>query len=206
VAIDPDNRLLGRANRRRQDAEALHDALRFVSGRLDLEPATCTVPETFKGAGNQASTVNLAIPEKTLRKRAVYWPVFRKDVPVAMDMLGIFDMPVATGPRGARAVSVVPAQGLFLLNSPLVLDSAEALADDLRGDAGRTEAEGVEELYLRLYTRRPSAAERERALGFVARFAAELEQRGQVRADAGRAAWTRLCHTLLIANEFLVVE
>src|SRR5258708_27992447 len=35
-AIDGDNRLLARANRRRLDAEALRDTLLFVAGRLDL--------------------------------------------------------------------------------------------------------------------------------------------------------------------------
>src|SRR6185295_16123335 len=35
-AIDPDNRLLWRANRRKLDAEALRDSLLLVSGNLDL--------------------------------------------------------------------------------------------------------------------------------------------------------------------------
>jgi hypothetical protein len=207
LSVDPDNRLLGRANRRRQDAEALHDSLLYVAGLLDLEPATYTVPSTFKGTGNQGSTVNLAIPEATLRKRAIYWPVFRKDVPVALDMLGIFDMPVATSPRGTRAVSVVPSQGLFLLNSPMVLTSAESLATRLLDDEKlHTDAERIELLYLHLYARRPVGPECERALRFVNFFADQLRNAGMPPQDARRAAWNRLCHTLLIANEFLVVE
>jgi hypothetical protein len=204
LAVDPDNRLLWRANRRRQDAEALHDALLFVAGGLDLAPAGYTVPATFKGTGNQGSTVNLPIPEEVLRKRAVYWPVFRKDVPVALDMLGIFDMPVATSPRGSRAVSVVPAQGLFLLNSRLVLANAESLAGQLQDKADLTDAGRIDQLYLRLYARTPSGEERERALRFVAAFADQLPKTGT--RDGRRAGWVRLCHTLLIANEFLVVE
>lgn len=102
LGVDFANRLLGRANRRRQEAEPLHDAWLFVAGRLDLEPATCTVPATFKGTGNQGITVNLAIPEATLRKRAIYWPVFRKDIPVALDVLSIFDMPAASGAGESR--------------------------------------------------------------------------------------------------------
>lgn len=129
LAVDPDNRLLGRAHRRRQDAEALHDALRFVCGRLDLEPAAYTVLETSRGPATRA-------PRST-------WPFRRR--------------------RCAR-------------------------------------------LYLRLYARRPGAAERERALRFVAAFADQLQKTSTAPADASRAAWIRLCHTLLIANEFLVVE
>jgi hypothetical protein len=193
LATDPDNRLLGRANRRRQDAEALHDSLFFVAGRLDLEPPTYTVPPDFKGAGNQGSTLNLAIAEDTLRKRAVYWPVFRKDVPVVLDMLSIFDMPVASSPRGNRAVTVVPTQALFLLNSPMLRGNAEALAAKVRGDS-QTDQARIEQVYLRLYARKPTIGESERALRFLAAWAER------------DTAWTRLCHTLLIANEFLVIE
>jgi hypothetical protein len=110
-------------------------------------------------------------------------------------------MPVATTPRGARAVSVVPSQGLFLLNSPMVLASAESLANTLGDDDGR-----IEQLYLRLLARKPSPAERQRAQRFVDGFASQLQQTGTTAGDARRAACVRLCHTLLIANEFLVVE
>ncbi|MFN4261901.1 MAG: PSD1 and planctomycete cytochrome C domain-containing protein [Gemmataceae bacterium] len=206
VAVDPDNRLLGRANRRRQDAEALHDSLLFVAGRLDVDPPTYTVPAAFKGTGNQGSTVNLTIPEGTLRKRAVYWPVFRKDVPVALDMLSIFDMPVATWPRGTRAVSIVPSQVLFLLNSPMILANAETLAAMLLEDADLTDTARLDQLYLRLFARKPSGEERERALRFLVAFSDRIQKNGTRADDAQRAGWSRLCHTLLIANEFLVVE
>jgi hypothetical protein len=205
LAADPDNRWLGRANRRRQDAEALHDALFLVAGRLDLAPAAFTAPP-FAG-GNQASTVNLAIPEEVLHKRAVYWPVFRKDVPVALDMLGLFDMPVATSPRGTRAVSVVPTQGLFLLNSPMVLNNAEGLSARLQADASLvTDSARVEQLYLRLFARKPDPDERARALRFVQEFAAQLARTGEPAETASRRAWMRLCHSLLISTEFLVVN
>ena len=118
LAVDPDNRLLWRANRRRQDAEAFHDAVLFVAGRLDLEAATYTVPASFKKPGNQGSTIDLAIPPETLRKRAVYWPVFRKDIPIAMDMLGIFDMPVATLPRGRGPSRWCRRRGCFYSTAP----------------------------------------------------------------------------------------
>ena len=38
-AVDPDNRLLWRANWRRMDAETLRDSLLFVGGNLDLQRA-----------------------------------------------------------------------------------------------------------------------------------------------------------------------
>lgn len=197
--VDPENRLLARANRWRLDAESLHDGIHHVADRLDLVPATLTAPK-FSG-GNQASTLNLTISEEVLRKRAVYWPVFRKDIPSALDMLSIFDMPAATSPRGTRAVSVVPAQGLFLFNSPMVLASAEALCARVLEEPG-TDAQRVTQLYLRLFAREPRAEECARAQRFVADYARQLPA-GENRQ---RLAWTGLCHTLMISNEFLVVE
>ncbi|MCS7016270.1 MAG: PSD1 and planctomycete cytochrome C domain-containing protein [Gemmatales bacterium] len=205
-ARDPDNRWLSRAKRRRLEAEALHDALLFVAGQLDLEPATYTVPTQFKGTGNQSSTINLAIAEEILRKRAIYWPVFRKDVPMALDMLSLFDMPVATSPRGARASSITPAQALFLLNSPLVLTSADALAQQCLRPSDGNDAARLEQLYLRLYSRPPSPAEQQRALAFLAALTERLCQEGVESQQARRTSWMRLCHTLLLANEFLVVD
>ena len=102
---------------------------------------------------------------------------------------------------------MVPAQGLFLLNSPVILESAAALAARLETDRGLpTDAARVEHLYLRLVARRPSAVEQERSVRFVAAFSDELQESGTAPAEATREAWTRLCHTLLISNEFLVVE
>lgn len=191
-AADPDNRLVGRANRRRQDAEALHDAMSVVAGRLDLTPGAFTAPKF--GGGNQASTVNLAIPEEILHKRAIYWPVFRKDIPVALDALTLFDMPLASSPCGTRAISVVPAQSLFLLHSPMVHANADALAANLLHNARlKDDSARIDRLFLLLFARTPSDAERERGLRFVG---------GQSR----DGAWSRLCRTLLIANEFLVME
>jgi hypothetical protein len=205
VAADPDNRLQGRASRRRQDAEALVDAIQFVSGRLDLEPAGFTAPK-FSG-GNQASTINLSIPKEILRKRAVYWPVFRKDVPVDLDVLTIFDRPSATVPCGRRPVSVVPAQGLYLLNSSLIQSSAEALAARLQSEAGLvSDADRTEWLYLCLYARAPSDEQRERSLQFVRSLTRELVHQDASPDEAASLAWVGLCHTLLISNELLVIE
>src|SRR5690606_24265192 len=43
AAIDPENRLLWRMNRRRLDVEALRDGLLAISGQLDRTPAESTV-------------------------------------------------------------------------------------------------------------------------------------------------------------------
>lgn len=202
LEIDPENRLLWRMNLRRGDAESLIDSIQWLSGTLDPRPASGTVP-TFQ-RGNQASTANLEIPRATLRKRAVYWPVFRKDVPVAMDVLSIFDFPPATTPRGRRAATRVPSQSLALLNSPLVLDAARALRNSL--PEGDDDAARLEALYLKTLARKPAAAETEAALAFLDSFADGLTEQQAAKPENVRiVAWNRLCHTILVSNEFITI-
>lgn len=203
--IDPENRLLWRANPRRMEAEAVIDSIQFVCGRLNLENADSTVP-SFK-ASNQDSTANLEIPAETLKHRAVYWPVFRKDVPIAMDILGIFDFPPATTPRGTREITRVPSQALALLNNPFVIDSARKLQRSLLTDQSLSDDhDRLNVLYQKLYSRSPTPEEESRALDFIARFADDLKESGAAKPETADAvSWNRLCHTLLVSNEFIVV-
>jgi hypothetical protein len=199
---DPENRLLWRMNPRRVEAEPLVDAIQFVSGRLDLAPLIGHGVPPFK-TGNQASTAELAIEESVLRKRALYWPMFRKDVPLVMDILGIFDQLPATSVRGHRATTRVPNQSLALLHSPFVHQSTSALTQLLpkADDATRLDA-----LYQRLFGRTPSAVETGRAIRFLDTFSKELIETRTRPNNARNVAWNRLCHSLLVSNEFIVIE
>ncbi len=78
-AIDPDNRLLWRAHRRRLEPEALRDAMLSAAGQLDLVPRESTVSYL----GDQATAVG---DNKNRRRtdfpcRSVYLPVIRNDLP-----------------------------------------------------------------------------------------------------------------------------
>ena len=106
LQVDPDNRLLWRFNPKRKDAEIIIDSIQFVAGQLNLQPGQSTAPKVE--ASNKDSTAGMEIPDETLRRRAVYWPVFRKDMPVDMDVLPIFDFPIPTSSIGRRPVTNVP--------------------------------------------------------------------------------------------------
>lgn len=201
MEIDPDNRLLWRAHPRRADAEALVDGIRFVAGSLDQEPGERTIP-SFR-LGNQDSSRFMVIPQMFLDKRAVYWPVFRKDVPVSVDLLALFNFPAATSPLGTRESTPNSSQSLALMNSPLVAQAARDLAESLRELEPR---QRIESLYLRLFAREPTGVERDRASAFVDAFTRNLNQSETIELlPPEDVAWTRLCHTLLVCNEFLVV-
>lgn len=186
---DPENRLLWRANTRRQEAEPLIDSLRAIAGTLDLSrPSGLELPK-FK-TGNQGSTADLAIPPQVRRRRAIYWPVFRKDTPTDLDLLPIFNFPSAAAVRGRRDGAVVPAQSLALLNSSPVLDAAQALAESLpEGDPGLR----VDRLYRRVLARAPTAEERKHAERFVEDM------------PAADSPWVRLSHVVMVCNESITV-
>ena len=86
-----------------------------------------------------------------------------------------------------------------MLNSPLVRDSARALADSVRMVAGENPAR-IRLAYEQLFSRPPTELETNRAL----RFLEQAESR--LAPDQRSTAWPALCQSLLAANEFLYRE
>ena len=203
---DPENRFLWRSNPRRMEAEAVIDSIQFVCGSLDMTPPSGTIVPDFR-VGNQGTTADLEIPDAVLKRRAIYWPVFRKDVPISMDVLGIFDFPPATAPRGAREVTRVPSQSLALLNNPFVIDSARMMQKSLLDNASIVEdRDRLRFLFRKLYCRTPNPTEEEHALAFLQQFAVELEDVKAAKPSVVKSVcWNRLCHSLLVSNEFIVI-
>jgi cytochrome c553 len=151
---DPDNRLLGRAHRRRLDLEAMRDTLLVVSGRLEERIGGPSVP-------------NLGDPEN--RRRTLYAAIDRLNLPL---VYRTFDFPDPNHSAPRRDPTTVPPQSLFLLNHPVVLLAASDLA-------GRSLSEAdpglrVGKLYRWLFQREPSEAERSAALAFVAAEPADV--------------------------------
>src|SRR5207248_11725178 len=109
LARDPENRLLGRMNRRRLEAEPIRDSLLAVAGRLDST------------RGGPAFT-DLSTPRRTLYLMSV------RTGPSASDFGRLFDRADPGSIVDRRSESVTAPQGLFFLNDPLVLGLARDLA------------------------------------------------------------------------------
>jgi cytochrome c553 len=121
--IDPENITHWRSHRRRLDPESYRDSMLAVAGKLDLRPMQSTVSYL----GDQATAVG---PNKVRRRtdfpcRSVYLPVIRNDLPEIFDILD-FTNPHTT--TGMRPNTTVPAQGLFLLNDPTIMDASLEMA------------------------------------------------------------------------------
>jgi hypothetical protein len=188
---DPDNSLVWRMSKRRLDAEALRDALLFVSGRLLLEPPVAgAVARTGEGL---ALFLRVAGLDASDLHRSVYLPVVRDSV---LESLALFDFADPSLVTGERTTTTGPAQALYFMNGALVSRQAEALAQRVREFEG-DDAKRVDRAYRLALTRLPTAPERDRALAFLRDFAGRAGG-----ADPARSAWSALCQAIFASAEF----
>jgi hypothetical protein len=177
-AEDADNRLLWRANRRRLDAEALRDSLLFVSGSLDT---TTGGPSAELNDGN--------------RRRTVYSKISRFKIDA---VLRLFDFPDPSITNEQRNATNVPLQGLFFLNSGLVSNLSQLLANRLFVEGHADVTAKIRKAYRLLYGREATEAEVRLGIAF-------LQEAG---AEAGKSPslWQQYAQVLLSANEFIFVN
>jgi hypothetical protein len=188
--VDPENRLLWRANIQRLEAEQIRDALVFVSGALDTAMGGKTIALRDKEFVFNHTSRDATTYEST--RRALYLPIIRNNL---HDVFEQFDYPDPTMPTGSRNSTVVAPQALILLNAPVVLQSSERLAARLAMLSNDTER--ITRAYQLLYARSPDDREQRRALVLLEKFRA-----GE---NPGRA-WAQLCQTLFAVNEFIYLR
>jgi mono/diheme cytochrome c family protein len=200
AAIDPENRLLWRFNRRRLEAEAIRDALLAVAENLDWKMGgTLLNNGNFTYVNNENST-NTARYDN--HRRSVYLPVIRNTV---FDFFQVFDFAEPHVTNGQRASTVVAPQALYLLNSPFVKEQAHVFADavlkDPRGDDDR-----VHLAYRTAYGRPATSEEVGKALGYVSRYETALATSEKDMSNRRPRAWQSLCQVLFAGSEFVYVE
>ena len=198
--IDPENRLLWRANRKRLPAEAIRDTMLLVSNRLD--PTRGGNPVHGLGVlvtKNRADDEGYQGGNST--QRSVYMPIIRNELPT---MLSAFDFADPDFVTGRRNETNVPAQALLLLNSPFVRDVAEATAKRLLGEGSGDAAGRVIRAYELILSRTPSSEEIDRAVGFVESLGDGAD--GDDSGDAEVAAWSTLLHALYASTEFRLLD
>ncbi len=196
--IDPSNRLLWRAYRRRIEAETLHDAMLAVSGELNQShrggPALpLDDPANFNPASTGIVETNLKLPADWKTRRAIFQPQRRADPFESVSFVAAFDVPSTNSETGMRGVTAVPAQALNLVNSSFIAERAAALSN--RVDDSDPQSR-VTQLYREVYGRSPSEREIERCLDFISAMIRGLD------GDEAQA-WQKLCQSLLMSNEFL---
>ncbi len=198
--VDPENRLLWRFSPRRLEAEAIRDALLAVSGTLDP-----TMGGSLLKVKNREYFFDHTSKDLTsydTQRRSVYLPIVRNHM---FDLFDLFDYSDSGVPNGDRATTTVAPQALFMMNSELVAQAARDLAADLlsleKKDVGR-----ARRLYERAFGRPPEPAELARAENFLERFARRLEAEEPNPCERRLRAWTALCQTILVSNEFVSIK
>ena len=194
--VDPDNRWLWRMNRVRLDAEALRDAMIFVTGQLQPSSGGPAMPLEFPENVGGLDPKDVNPPNFRFTRwrpgqefeRTIYLPVIRHEAqPGPATLRNVFDFAQPSQFTGKRAVTAVPTQALFLMNSPEVKKHAAALAARM---AEVDPTKRLELLWMTLLNRPLTKPERLDASGFLK--------------EAGGNAWFDLCHALLASNEFLM--
>jgi len=192
--IDPENVLLGRANLRRLEAEAIRDALLAVSGKVDLTPGGPPSPVTANGEGK-------AVLGGDKTRRSAFVAVERR---LPLNMLETFDQPVMTPNCNHRRQTTVATQALWFLNDAEVLGHADTLARALMKESGFSSVR-LGKLYLRLFAEAPTPSELQDCEEYLA---SQREQfaRADPKSDAEHRALASLCQIMLASNRFLYVD
>lgn len=188
-AVDPENRLLWRMNRRRLDAEVIRDTALQASGRLDLNRPFGSL--AMQQNGEVGRSIRTSVFQQDLYCRGVYLPAVRNATP---EMLGVFDVADSSLVVGERDVTTVATQALYMLNSPFMLDLAAATAERLLADASLDAPARIEQAYRIILARSPKVEETARARAFLGDYASAE--------DPPRVAWAALAQVLFSSAEF----
>ena len=188
MAIDPENRYLGRASLRKLDAESVRDAILSVSGRIDLGMGG-TSARHFNLSKGVHVTPNLDYlgfdsEDPANRRRSIYRFIFRT---VPDPFMQALDCPDASQWTGRRDESVTTQQALALLHNPFVIQQSRHLAERLEQERETVDGR-ITRLFELAYARPPSVDE-------LARVKAYAEQHGLANA----------CRMIFNSNEFIFV-
>jgi cytochrome c553 len=205
-AVDPDNRLRWRMDRRRLDAEAIRDSMLAVSGTLEERPPIGSPVARIREDRQGVIRLLTEMRSRRAPERSIYLPIVRDQVP---DFLNLFDFPDASLVSGQRDTTNVPSQGLFLLNNPEAIELAAAFARRVEALPG-TPAERLAQAHEMALGRPPTADEEQAMLRFWTGFGhrPQAEPTGssdRSAADRGRderLTALAICQALFASAEF----
>ena len=168
-AVDPDNRYLWRMNRRKLEAEAIHDAVLFVAGKLDLKMGGPSFRDFVleKPEHSPHYEYQLHNPDDSKsHRRSVYRFIVRSQQQPFMTTLDCADPSMQVGRRNE---SVSPLQALALLNNALMLTMSKHFGAKLGMSLGPLPAT-VQRAYYEAIGRPPSAEDRDALAAYTREF------------------------------------
>ncbi len=187
--VDADNRLLWRMNRQRLDAEAVHDAVLRLSGKLDLEmggpPVKQFVEVKAGGLRPDADYQHFNIDDPVNNRRSIYRFIFRT---IPDPFMTALDCPDGSQQVPKRTVSITALQALAMQNDKFIIRQSEHIAAKLAAESPEP-SEQTKRLYKLLLGREP-----------------EAKEQAAVERYAKRFGLANACRFLLNTNEFMFVD
>ncbi len=183
VAIDPENRLLWKMNRRRLEFEALRDSMLAVAGNLD--------------SNLYGKAVDLFHPPWSQR-RTIYGKIDRQDLP---NLLRVFDLANPDQSTSQRIRTTVPQQSLFMMNHNFSVHQARILANVIDrvslDDPQTIQRKRIEKLYQTVFQRNPTNHEIVVAQDFL---------KSSHKNERQLHPWQQFAQVLLWTNEFEFID
>jgi cytochrome c553 len=205
LAADPDNVMVSRMPLRRMDAETLYDSLLTATGRMDgtlfgkPSPVTITPDKEV-----------IVKPGENGFRRSIY-VLHRRQTP--MSLLDAFDEPIMTPNCTERRRSNVATQALHMMNGSMTWDLARYMAGRVIDESDGVRAKQIELIYLRAYSRPPTAEEVKIGIdaieGFRKQWPARLAKDNESAPRAESANWLAVanyCHAILNSAEFSFID
>ncbi len=208
MRVDPRNNLLWHFPRTRLDADEVRDAMLACAGTINPRPfGPPVVPplsgEELTGLFDAAGKWKVSKDPADYTRRSVYLLQRRTFV---YPLLSAFDPPEVMNSCPRRLQTVVPAQALTLLNSPVARQQSAAFAARLAGECGDDDQAAVARAWVLAFGREitPPESDRARQLLRLPRVGPDPARRGP--GEFPRRALTDLCLALFNSNEFVYVD
>ena len=215
---DPANALLARQVRLRLPAESIRDASLAVSGLLDTRVGGRSVrPPQPEGARRMGSDGDggWQVSDGPDRYRRGMYIQYQRMAPYPL--LSAFDMPDTYESACRRGRTNTPLQALNLLNDPVFIEAAQALAVRAVTEFDGSPGDRLRELFRLCVAREPEPAEADWLLSSWERHRRILERTPEAVGELfaielpgvsplDGAAWVTLGSALLNADEFLTRE
>ena len=208
--IDPDNRLLGRMNIRRMEAETIRDAILTLSGQIKIKIGGKPVPVMEDEVGQFViGKENLDGERKPGKSADLKGEEFRRSLYVQvrrsrkLSFLDAFDAPTMEPNCAKRSVSTVAPQALIFMNNSFVIAQSRVMAVRLQKLAPKDLDHQLAAGWEHALGHKPTGAKLSRAREFVQKQTALFKERKDKTPEL--TALANYCQALMSANRFVYV-
>ena len=197
---DPENQWLWKFRKRRLTAEETRDSIMSVGEGIDHKMfGSLMKVENHKYVN---STGNAGTLDYNNLRRSIYLPVIRSGV---FDVLQTLDFPDPAMSSGERQTSTVAPQALLLMNSDLVQEQTQKIAEQAM-QSERDIDSRIDWVYRRILQRLPVEKERMAVRQFLSVTPQQSDASPEVSSEETLRRWQSLCRVLISSNEFHYVE